>query len=353
MTYINEIAYMNQSNSYMPALPLMKLSIIEIFFRVFSVLTMAQFFLPIVFENLFFPLDRKYFYFLGWITALLFFYPQIFHRSRFLFIYFFAAWYILFIYLGIYNVELEWIRGELESVFFAVMMLQYFMNSRDYKWLTILILLSFCFFAITLSTTLIGLQTHPLAVRCMANGVFALEKPDIVLYYRKIGIVGYDFFYGLAFTMPALIVILKTIKKQNLKRMLWFFIGFSLYGILKSQLTTAFLFAVIGTGIAFWSDEKIESIFLKLFVLILFVIFFPNELVGDAVNSFARLLDEGTIRKRLIDLSISLKQGVGKGHTHIDLRYNRILLDVNYFVRFASIILSGFPKMLRQEINHF
>ena len=29
------------------------------------------------------------------------------------------------------------------------------------------------------------------------------------------------------------------------------------------------------------------------------------------------------------------------------------VLDVNYFVRFASIILSGFPKMLRQENQSF
>jgi hypothetical protein len=301
---------------------------------------MGQWLLPIVFENLFFPLDRKYFYFLGWVTALLFFHPKCFIHKRILCLYFFAVWYLIFIYFGLYNIELNWIRGEIEALFFAVIMLQYFLISKDIKWLRTLLVISFCFIVITIVTTLIGLQLHPLAARALGGTLASKGEYALILYYRTMGIAGYDFFYGLAFTVPVLVAFLK-IKEinNNLKVVFFFVIVLAMYGILKAQFTTAFLFAVIGAGIAFWTDEKIKPAFFRLIAVLIVVIFFPKDFVADTINSFARILDEGLIQNRLIDLSISLSQGIGKGGTHIDYRYDRIPILMDSF--FQRPVLGG------------
>lgn len=310
------------------------------FFRIFSVLTMAQFFLPIVFENLFFPLDRKYFYFLGWVTALLFFHPRIFNTLRFLPIYFFATWYFVFIYLGIFKVDFNWIRGEIEALFFAVIMLQYFLLSKDFKWLNILMLITFGFIVITIFTTLVGLQSYPTASRNLGGSLGTRGEFDLIDFYRSIGIAGYDFFYGLAFAMPTLVAFFKLKTITTKKRLGFvFLIMFSIFSILKSQFTTAFLFAVIGSVIAFWTDEKIRPALVRLIAILLIIVFFPKDLMGDLIYSFSRILDEGVIQSRLTDLSVTLTHGLGDQGTHIDRRYDRIPILLENF--FQSPLIGG------------
>ncbi|HBN26922.1 MAG TPA: hypothetical protein DD405_05595 [Desulfobacteraceae bacterium] len=296
--------------------------------------------MPIVFENFSPPLDQKYFYFLGWVTALLFFHPKTFIFKRILYLYLFAIWYFILIYFGLYNVELNWIRHEIEALFFAIIMLQYFLSSKDIKWLQILLAISFCFIIITIITTLIGLQSHPLASRQLAGGLAVKGEYALISYYRSIGIAGYDFFYGLAFTVPVLVAFLKMKKiNNNLKVVLFFVIVLAMYGILKAQFTTAFLFAVIGAGIAFWTDEKVKPAFFRLIAVLIVVIFFPKDFVTGTINSFAGILDEGLIQNRLIDLSITLSQGIGEGRTHIDYRYDRIPILMDSF--FHRPVLGG------------
>ena len=305
------------------------------FFRFFSILTMAQFFLPIVFENLFFPLDRKYFYFLGWVTALLFFHPRIFKMQRLFPIYFFAAWYFILIYFEIFEVDFSWIQGELESLFFAVIMLQYFLI-RDVKWLKPLMVIVFGFIVVTIFTTIVGLQSYPDAARDLGGGLAARGDFALIEFYRSIGIAGYDFFYGLAFVLPALLALVKLkTNKTNLRIVrigLFLTIVLIVLSILKAQFTTAFLFAVTGSVMAFWTDEKIRPTLLKLTALLLVVVFFPKDLIGDLIYSFSRMLDEGIIQRRLTDLSATLIYGLGEKKNHIDSRFARIpfLLD-NFF----------------------
>jgi hypothetical protein len=248
-------------------------------------------------------------------------------------------------------------------------MLQYFLISKDIKWLRTLLVISFCFIVITIVITLIGLQSHPLESRQLAGlgglaakGDYALvlnyrtrgsiagyeffyglafTVPVLVAYYRTRGsIAGYEFFYGLAFTVPVLVAFLKMKEiNNNLKIVLCFVIVLVIYGILKAQFTTAFLFAVIGAGIAFWTDEKVKPAFFRLIAVLIVVIFFPKNFVADTINSFAGILDESLIQNRLIDLSISLRQGIGERGTHIDYRYARIPILMDSF--FQRPVLGG------------
>jgi hypothetical protein len=304
-----------------------------VFYRVFSVLTMGQFLLPIVFENLFFPLDRKYFYSLGWLTSTIVFYPRSFLRKRMFFLYFAALWYFFFITLGLYKVDLSWIRDEFEALFFSFIMLQYFLISKDYKWVKTLLVICLCFISITFVTTLVGLQLNPLAAREIGGILQSQGDFELISYYRSKGIAGYDFFYGLAFFLPCIVLYIK-LKGLGRKEkiILIAFVLFSIFSILRAQFTTAFIFSVIGVGIAFWTDERIKPALMRLFPIILLIVFFPQELIADVLYSFASLLDDGTIKSRLTDLSLSLKYGVGSAGTHIDFRFQRIPFLLNNFI---------------------
>jgi len=301
---------------------------------------MGQFFLPIVFENLFFPLDRKYFYFFGWVTALLFFHPRIFSSKRLFPIYFFAFWYFIFIYAGIYNVDFDWIRGELEALFYALIMFQYFLVSKDIKWLQNLMIITFGFIVITIFTSIMGLQSFPEASRGQAGVLFREGEIALINYYRSIGIAGYDFFYGLALVMPTLLafVKLKNISK-NAKIGLILLIILVVFSILKAQYTTAFIFAVSSSAISFWTDEKIRPAIFKLIAILLVIVFFPKDLIGDLIYSFSQILDESLIKKRLMDLSITLVYGLGEQGTHIDKRFDRVPILMESF--FQSPLVGG------------
>lgn len=214
---------------------------------------------------------------------------------------------------------------------FALVMLQYFLISRDFKWLRTLLVISFCFIVITIVTTLIGLQSHPLAARQLCGTLNVKKEVALISYYRSIGIAGYDFFYGLAFAIPSLVAFLKMKEiNNNLRVAIFFLTALSLCGILKAQFTTAFLFAVIGAVIAFWTDEKIKPALLRLIVAFIVVFFFQKK-IADLLIHFARLLDESTIQNRLVDLGISLQQGLGVAETHIDYRFNRIPFLIESF----------------------
>ena len=301
---------------------------------------MGNFFLPIVFENIFPPLSMMTFYLLAWISSLLVFYPKIFISKSLAYIYVFAILYFSLFYSGIFDVDLSWIRRELQSLFFAIIILQYFLHSRDFKGLKIILIISFVFIITTIITTLIGLQEFPDASRGLAGGLAAREEYELIDFYRSIGIAGYDFFYGLAFAIPVLVAYFKMNTLNVLNK--YFFailISLSIYGILRAQFTTAFIFALIGIILAFWTKEKVKPAVLRLILFLLLIMIIPEELIADGILSLSKVIEEGTLQNRLVDLSISVREGIGEQGTHIDRRYDRIPVLLDNFL--SSPIIGG------------
>lgn len=292
---------------------------------------MGHFFLPIIFENLFFPLDRKYFYLLGWICSLAFFHTKIFLFKRLLFIYVFAVVYFVLILFNTYDVEIIFALNEIEHVFLAVIMLEYFLLVRDFLWLRNLLIICLCFVAITVMTTLVGLQKNPLAARSLMGGLGA-DLPDLIVYYRSIGIADYGFFYGVALLIPVLISFVRMNQLRAFVR--WLFLGFAmlcLYGIFKAQFTGALLFSTSGAVIAFWADERMGPAVIRVSVLFAVLILLPIDFIAEGIKAFALTFGSGMIQDRLLDFAFTLKHGILQTGSHVDQRLDRIPVLLEYF----------------------
>ncbi len=321
---------------------------ITAFYRVFGVLTMGNFLLPIVFENIFFPISSTLFYLFGWITSLLVFYPRIFLLRSFFPIYFFIGIYFLFFKFVVFDTEalrhdytiFEWLRRELQPIVFALLIFNCFLFSKDFKGLRIILLFSLFFIIITIITTIAGLQQYPLAAREMGGALQARGDSGLIDYYRSIGISGYGFFYGLAFAVPVFVSFLKLEGIENKKKVGFLFITLlAIVGILVGQFTTALLFAIMGGALAFWTKERIKPAITRLIVFLVIIIIFPRELLAGSILYIAELVGEGTLQNRLTDLSTTVSAGFGVEGTHVDLRYARIPFLIDSF--FSSPFIGG------------
>jgi hypothetical protein len=294
--------------------------------------------LPVIFENIFFPLSTKYFYILAWLVSLMFFYPKIFTNAKFQSFYFLALLYLVLNYIGVYDIDFAHIfKIYIEPLIFSLMILQYFIESRDFRGLSILFGFSFVFISITLLTSILGLQRFPMASREMAGG--GVES-EIANFYRSIGIAGYGFFYGIAFMLPIFIHNLKENLGSRKKLLLWALITLlSLWGLAEAQFAAAFLFAIIGSAIIWWAKIHSIRMYLRLSLVTLLLILIPDTVYSNLILGIARLLEEGILQQRLVDLSITIEEGVSTADTHIAARADRIPILINSF--FESPIIGG------------
>jgi hypothetical protein len=327
----------------------------ENIFRILAILTVGKFLLPVVFENLPFPLNSTTFYFLVWIGLIIIYFNRILISTRFTYIYFFAIWYFIFIGTGVFNVEIsdlllgtrtidyKWIRSEIQTLFFSVLILQYFISSKDFKGLFLILKITLLFVLITLITTLMGLSIYPYASREMAGGLAVRGEFELQELYLKIGIAQYGFLYGLSFVIPALIFFLKSnVIKRKTKILLFIFTVLSIYTIQKSQHTTAMLFALIGAFFAIWTPAKIKTVLLRMLILLPFLILIQKDSIADMFLFLSNNIELETLQIRLYDMSITARAGLGWG-THVDHRYNRIPI---LLANFLSSPLTGSGETL-------
>lgn len=306
---------------------------------------MGNFFLPIVFENILFPFSSALFYLFVWVASLLLFLPNIFFKKNLLPVYLFPIIYFFLFGLVDLNVRgglnyIQWLNGELQGLFFSLIMLSYFCTRRDFRGLKLTMIFTIIFVFITLFTSYIGLQSYPDASRQLAGALSARGEYELANYYRSIGIGGYDFFYGLAFAVPAFVAFFK-IKGSTIqfRAGVLLFACISIFGIITSQHTTAFLFAIIGIGFAYWSKERIQASLVRLSVVLALFVIIPERIVADGLLYMAEYIGEGNIQNRLTDLSVTTYEGVGVADTHIDKRYDRIPFLLGNF--FDSPLIGG------------
>ncbi len=311
----------------------------KVFYRVLGVLTMGNFFLPIVFENVFAPLSMVNFYLLAWASSLLVFHPKVYISKSFVYVYLFAAVYAFLIYEGFFDAEPDWIIHELRVLFFAILILQYHIISKDFKGLALLMWSSLFFITTTLLTTIIGLHLFPEAVRAYSQ-LHVEDQHELIAFYQSIGIAGYGFFYGLAFAIPVIVAFLKKRQLNKSRHLfLFLFLIIAIYGLINAQYATAFLFAIIGSVLAVWTKEKMKPTIVRLLFVLAIILLIPKSLVADAIYGFSQILQEGALQDRLIDLSITTRMGLGVADTHIDFRADRVPYLLDHF--YASPIIGG------------
>lgn len=304
--------------------------------------------LLILFENLPFPFSTFYLYFLLFIGFLVIFKPIVFTEKTNKHVLFFAIFYFLFYLLGIYKpsdaYNLNWLFiSELMPILIATLFFAYFIITNDYKNLIIIIRFLLVFIFITAITSIIGLTFFPDAARGLAGPLAQNQEFELIRLYQRIGIAGYDFYYGLAFSMPVFIFLVKKHWDEKIKRyILLLFILTILYAIIKSQLTTSFLFSLLAIAFSVFGGKSIKKSFLYLIITLIIIIFIPTQFYADTIRSISTIVPGETLQGRLKDLSITIEnldQDIKQQETHVSKRAERIPYLLNNFKQ--SPIIGG------------
>lgn len=316
-------------------------------FLIGSLLLAGQMIVNIVFENLFFPFSSYYFY-----IAILLGITGLVHYNYLLDtilgpVLFFAGFYFFLMFTGIYNNEMyqyNWLFiTELLPVFVTFLFYSIWIRFRQLFNLRLFLKFLLVFILITAIYSIIGLNKYPLASRQLAGGLARKGDFATIDFYKTIGIAGYDFYYGLAFAMPVFIMLLKKHWDNVFQRFLiLFYIGIIYYAIIKSQMTTALLFASLNIFFAAIGLKNIRKSFWLWIFIIGFILFIPNQFYADTVKLFSGIVPGETLQKRLLDLSIAIEyadRGLAGTGTHIEQRAERIPFLLSQF--YQSPIIGG------------
>jgi hypothetical protein len=227
-------------------------------------------------------------------------------------------------------------------VFIAASMLQYFLLTKDFKGLKLVVQFTLIFFFITMITSAIGLQQFPMAARNTAGILQRDGQLELVDFFQRRGIASYDFFYGLAFLIPILVSFLRQkLNKKIVKLIIFSLIVLMILSIAQSQFTTPTLLAALGFVMSFWSPESIRKTFLAYgFMVLMFIVFL------DPITQFffylSTFVSGDTISSRLNDVGGLLQSGYASSSFDVFVRVSRIPLQIENFI--ASPIYGGFES---------
>ena len=309
-------------------------------FRIFILFILGFLFLPIVSKNLFWPFMSSWFYLYGWITLLLIFHPKILISKPVLFIYFFVTLYLLLMSYGIYNIDFDWIFSSLKYLFISITILQYFYISKDYKGLIIVMRFTLVFIVITTITSFIGMQRFPNAARELAGILQLHNETYLITIYERLGIASYDFFYGLAFSLPVFISYWK-LKPIKIKMKIFIFslITLSFIGLIKSQFTTPLLFSIIASLFAFWTPKSNPNTLFR-YILGVSLLFIAYGFLIDFIFYLSSLIPGNILSDRFYDVADFLRHGLGGKSKALDVRWARVPIQIENFL--TSPIFGGY-----------
>ena len=202
----------------------------------------------------------------------------------------------------------------------------YIVHYENYTDLRVFVFALFIIVAITIVTTIVGLQIYPNAARYLATVSDANEEDNIT--YNLMNIGGYEFVYIINFLYPALIY---GVKKKKIPLFIVIIYGIAdFFLIVNSSYTIALLLFIASTVFIFFKrDLKVIEIFLILILTIIFaLIFFP--LLSDLLLALAKVIDNKDISERLVAMA-----GGREGLDNLD--DNRVEL---YMISLDSIINS-------------
>ncbi len=302
------------------------------FFLIGSLLLVGERIVDIVFANLFFPLYSYIFYILVLLAITVFFNYKYLLDNIFSPLVFFVSIYLFLMFAGIYSSETydyKWLLNrELLPIFVAFLFYSIWIRYKRLINLRSFLKIVLVFILISAITSIIGLNKYPLAARELSGALGRDDDYDTYNFYKSIGIAGYHFFYGLAFSMPVFIMMLKKHWSNIFQRLvIIIYIGIIFYAIIKSQMTTALLFAVLNAFFAVIGLKNFRKSLLLWTIVIGFISFIPNQFYADMLRSLSEVAPAEILHDRLYDLSIvieSSEQGLEGTDTHMEKRAERI-----------------------------
>lgn len=316
-----------------------------------SVLLIGELILIIIFKNLPPPLSKFAFYFVPFLVIVVLSKPNLLFNKTILILLLFASFYILMFFIGIYENESEfynigWLfRVELMPIFVSCSLFIIFSVPSKINYLIVIIKYTLLFILITSITSIFGLIRYPYAARELAGSLGMQEKFELISFYKKIGIAGYDFFYGLAYIMPVFVVIIK--KHWNLyfmRTILLCFLLFFIAAIILSQMTTALICAIIGVLFSIIGVKDIKKSIAYFILTIVLIFFIPNQFYSNAFRELSTHVPGEILQSRLLDISIVIEnsdQEIIDEETHISSRAQRIPFLLENILK--SPIIGGGP----------
>ena len=202
------------------------------------------------------------------------------------------------IYLSTSPSLILWVYSLLLDIL-AIILGMYVLKYFNQKVITLFTFLIFLIYAITIITTIIGLNENSNAARYLATVADSSEEEAVKYNWLNIG--GFQFVYSVALIYPAIIYGFKH-KKIHLAFLVVFAIADFLL-IVNSGYTIALLLFIMSTVFIFFKrDLRIQDVFLVLVITILIVALLFS-LISDLLNSLAEVIDNDTIAERLRDLA--------------------------------------------------
>lgn len=300
---------------------------------IFTILLIGQMTLLILFENLPYPFSTFYGYLIIWGFVFIILKPSVFFKKLSRLVYLFLLLYLSLHFLGIYNLTSEtyniyWLLSrELRPIFIAGILFTYFINFEKIESLTKVMQFTLIFILITSITSIIGLNFFPTAAREMVATLRLENEFELLKFYQRIGIASYDFYYGLAFTTPVFIFLIKEHWPE--KKIRFFLIGslaITLFAIMKSQMTTALIFSVIGILLSITGAKNLKKSLIILLIIVVTIVSIPRQFYINSLYYFSERLTGEVLQKRFFELAETIEFGENliDANTHIAYRAQRI-----------------------------
>ena len=303
-------------------------------FRILAILTLGNIFLAYINAYAHFKYAPSFMLMVAWLVGLAIFHTRILFNKAILFVYIYAIIFTVFMLLGQDEPQPVW-KFFIHSLwlFMAIFMYTYFVEVKDYKGLAYVVTFALLFIAFTLITSIIGLFKYPMAARELSGELSRTYQYRLIEFYNKKGIASYDFFTGLAFCLPVLIVRMKmywATKSRQLAVLGLIILTF--YGLFQAKFGAPFLQAIVGSAITMLGLKNAKkSIFVLLLLVVL--IFFTSGFLSEIFKNIADSMDSELLKSRIMDVSVALKKGLYGSSTHLSDRADRIPFLFNQILK--------------------
>lgn len=301
-------------------------------FRFLAIILLANTFLLIVSRNLPFPISSYTFWSLAWAAALILFRPKVLFTSSLKLIYFYALFYgLMFLTFWSGRVDVNFVRinSEILEMFTAISIYIYFIESKDFEGLALVIKYSIIFIVISCITSINGLLIYPFAARELAGTLAEEGFTQTIIMYGKLGIGQYAFFAGITFLIPVIIYQIKYGMISRIQKNLLILITATIFiSLVMSQYFANLIISIIVAVFALLGKNKLKTSLVISFFLIIIIFIVPIQIYIKLFNSMIGIFDLKELNDKLTDLVLVIS-GAGYGNTGFDYRAERfpVLFD--------------------------
>lgn len=272
--------------------------------RYLAFMVLMNLFLPIVSANIPGFIFGYRFNQLLWYVAFLLFYPKLFFSRSMVLVFLYFIIYLILMLLGHYDIDYVWFYRNVAQWLIAISLYTYFSNIESNKIYGKFAMIVLLFLIITTITSIIGYTLFPNAIREIYTGRLS---GDLQLFFKKIGIASYGFFSGLPIIIPALVYLIKYVKKDIIIN--YFIIVIFFYGLITASITAPFLLMILAFIASLMSQKRVKQNILFFIFIVILVIIFPTEYYSAALRKIGEIVNSPVLTPRINALALGMEQG--------------------------------------------